>query len=1677
MKQSTRLLSILLAMVMLIGVLSVGVSAEKIGLTKSAVAYDSIDDAVLTPQQVSTIIMDLLDNELLPSAGLGTIDLSIAGSLRTDTVNHLIADLVSISGGAAWAIAKALLGDIGDLNFGALKTGSNPYQRSHGDLTLFYQLIQFLNDNRSILGKIAYGIGVTNGIGFGVAASAVGDVDLNITDMLRGLLFDELLLGSYAYPEESDVGYYTTPPSTVYTDWEDLSTKPFTSADAMVNKAIENLLKTPQDKVSTLVEGKVVRKYDPDSVILPTVTAAQVNLNTNSVFSLLDGIIQLAYNTLATEPLNHDLKRLLMKETDVEFNEIKNPSAGLLSAFAAVEATGIKNYFVNAATFKYNDNWYFSDYVTRGVDANSDGITDTDLEGTEITEKVRRFFKADLSDVDELFDIINWDYEFTETTYDFAAGKATYGSIVGQLNHLIYVILDTVLSAQAKSDIAAFLNDGNGFYIDGDNSNFPTNLIRIIKYALCTYTNKFFYKNPDYVDENGVALPAFVADVKACASIEELVAYIAIPLMKDILPEMILPVAFTDGLEIEQVAALALREAISDITPALNFDSRIFKADTLTSATGRELAVLDQAGWQDLILDMGLNLAVIYLDNVTNINLDTDAAAAIYAQAGWRSLLEEVVDWAVGYIGSGSTSVLVGLDPTTLGSVRGTYNGNAFTILTTALNKLLPLGFICGPAVNTTTGVLDVDTLFWQLYDAICDLDLASLLSLFGRSTAPNNFLAQTNIIKQVLDILNRILNVLFNDATILQNTASLDNAILNQANLKQTIIDLLLALNTRKAPILTNLFPVLAKFISDWGGEQVLANPIIGLENRVATTNGALTDATFTIANGAKGVWRSYMDGSTRVQDNQYKCQITSVTCTATAGTVSNIRLSTTAALDYGQSLTVTYNVASVPAAGGVALFNIKYKVFDEDGNAMSNGKVFEANRYTYLSQNPTDEGTMRIIAESSYVGNSAYCRLYSPRYVSIEGAVETLPNLRTYRFDHQFSTQASRSWARINSTTPATQNGITLGTVAKQEMKVDESFDYYSFTVNAATYDAAVTAGTITSGTTLTWAVNGTVKGKDFAKEKSGTQNLQVKFYNNADVDECKEITNRETGNVKIASDYKTGTVYADKVLKSTPGTEEDPQMTNFTATGVDPETEETVTVIDGAQAWATYVSALNNAIRHAYQAWNANSVYAHKAAYEALRIATNDVNYCKKTSYELAQEGGENNDTAVEALKTLYEGYEDNLDSYKDYMLYRFNRYEDNARSARNLINIYKRATAVIDTKVFPYINISVTELNQLLALDTTYAPYISALLEDRTPEEIEGSGKAKAEAFKTYVGGYTALDVNQISNLLQRTYARLLPREGGTKTEYLAAEIASALAIYGSAATSTTYSEKSWARYLDRLATAQAELAAPKNNQTVFDAKYHLQRAVNGLILIEDGADYSGLEDAIAAAQAVLANHTDFLKGQNKVIGLVIAALGRTLDDVNLFPGAALDVVDTPYALDDQDRIDDAELKLRMALSNVRYATTAIDPNAGATTENQTENDAYYAFVPANLAIANVYGYLNAITVPANVTDVLPVTITPNATNAGTGTVVTYYGKLGGVSIPVASYSVVVIGDVTGDSAIDSADAMLADLVVNTHKEVDGAFLKAALADPATAAGGIVTIEALGVILNIAVGAAA
>ena len=77
-------------------------------LDKGAIDYDCIDDADLTYDQVATLALDLVDNDLL--AGMDTIDLSIVGELRLDSIDHILADIHSLRNGIIWSIGKGLLG-------------------------------------------------------------------------------------------------------------------------------------------------------------------------------------------------------------------------------------------------------------------------------------------------------------------------------------------------------------------------------------------------------------------------------------------------------------------------------------------------------------------------------------------------------------------------------------------------------------------------------------------------------------------------------------------------------------------------------------------------------------------------------------------------------------------------------------------------------------------------------------------------------------------------------------------------------------------------------------------------------------------------------------------------------------------------------------------------------------------------------------------------------------------------------------------------------------------------------------------------------------------------------------------------------------------------------------------------------------------------------------------------------------------------------------------------------------------------------------------------------------------------------------------------------------------------------------------------------------------------------
>ena len=114
MKQSKKILSIFLAMLMLLGTVSVIANAAKAEVTKDSVAYDSMDNAALTADQVADLILDMLDADVMP--GLGVIDedfvviklyldLRSVNSALTSVYDLLNGKLPGLAGGDVQTIA------------------------------------------------------------------------------------------------------------------------------------------------------------------------------------------------------------------------------------------------------------------------------------------------------------------------------------------------------------------------------------------------------------------------------------------------------------------------------------------------------------------------------------------------------------------------------------------------------------------------------------------------------------------------------------------------------------------------------------------------------------------------------------------------------------------------------------------------------------------------------------------------------------------------------------------------------------------------------------------------------------------------------------------------------------------------------------------------------------------------------------------------------------------------------------------------------------------------------------------------------------------------------------------------------------------------------------------------------------------------------------------------------------------------------------------------------------------------------------------------------------------------------------------------------------------------------------------------------------------------------------
>lgn len=485
--------------------------------------------------------------------------------------------------------------------------------------------------------------------------------------------------------------------------------------------------------------------------------------------------------------------------------------------------------------------------------------------------------------------------------------------------------------------------------------------------------------------------------------------------------------------------------------------------------------------------------------------------------------------------------------------------------------------------------------------------------------------------------------------------------------------------------------------------------------------------------------------------------------------------------------------------------------------------------------------------------------------------------------------------------------------------------------------------------------------------------------------------------------------------------------------------------------AEAWKTYWTALTAAAKLAYGPFKKANIGNYSddnltAAVTALETAAKALDTASTTP---ASGSATVTPAPIEdALKAAGDI------NYQNFDLYAYWAYEKAMKAGNAIIDAYKGPVA--PEKYIDGSSLSEAEITAIA--NKANATYKSAIVASMKAPSTEAQN-AYMDAVKAYKApSYSELEVlNSAKNIAW--YASFL-KSAAVKTEkqFLAKEIAAAKAQGYKEA---DYTAGSYARYTKALAAAEALNANAEALQSeVFDVKYELEIAQRALMLksasaLEAGA-YTELEAVIAQAKSIFTDNSAYTFDASKADGLteteayakLVSVLGYEYTDekgntANLYSGSAEN-----YAANDRfysnvvaAQIDAVITNLKNAMAPFVCKYVAVPTTAGSNEGvSVTESASLITGVtPGSLATAD--DVLARVT--AKDSSATTLNVAANAAGLyGTGATATLSLKSSGA--PVAIYTVVIYGDVNGDGVVDGFDASSMDLAINNKAALTGAY---------------------------------
>lgn len=488
--------------------------------------------------------------------------------------------------------------------------------------------------------------------------------------------------------------------------------------------------------------------------------------------------------------------------------------------------------------------------------------------------------------------------------------------------------------------------------------------------------------------------------------------------------------------------------------------------------------------------------------------------------------------------------------------------------------------------------------------------------------------------------------------------------------------------------------------------------------------------------------------------------------------------------------------------------------------------------------------------------------------------------------------------------------------------------------------------------------------------------------------------------------------------------------------------------------AEAWNTYWTALTAAAKLAYGPFKKANIGNYSddnltAALTALETAAKALDTANDESTTPADGSATVTPAPIEAaLKAAGDI------NYQNFDLYAYWAYEKAMKAGNAIIDAYKGPVA--PEKYIDGSSLSEAEITAIA--NKANATYKRAIVASMKAPSTEAQN-AYMDAVKAYkTPDYSELEIlNNAKNIAW--YASFLKGAAvTTQKQFLAKEIAAAKAQGYKEA---DYTAGSYARYTKALAAAEALNANAKALQSeVFDAKYELEIAQRALMpksasALEAGA-YTELEAVIAQAKSIFTDNSAYTFDASKADGLteteayakLVSVLGYEYTDekgntANLYSGSAEN-----YAANDRfysnvvaAHIDAVITNLKNAMAPFVCKYVAVPTTAGSNEGvSVTENASLITGVtPGSLATADDV----LARVMAKDSSATTLNVAANAAGLyGTGATATLSLKSSGA--PVAIYTVVIYGDVNGDGVVDGFDASSMDLAINNKAALTGAY---------------------------------